>query len=140
MKKMLKSENGITGIDITVSVLIITLFVAMLTTIFFNINTDSKAMERKTEATHYAISLIEDIKNKSFEELNNFIDTQGSSILDENGKQTPYTKKIFVIDYAEMEGNKDKKPNIVKKVTVEVSYMNKGETEKIELSTLLTAK
>lgn len=50
MKKMLKNENGITGIDITVSVLIITLFVAMLTTIFFNINTDSKAMERKTEA------------------------------------------------------------------------------------------
>lgn len=140
MKKMLKNEKGITGIDITVAVLIITLFVAMLTTIFFNINTDSKAIERKTEATHYAISLIEEIKNKSFEELNNFIDTQESSILDENGKQTPYTKKIFVIDYAEMEGNEDKVPNIVKKVTVEVSYLNKGETEKIELSTLLTAK
>lgn len=140
MKKMLKNENGITGIDITVSVLIITLFVAMLTTIFFNINTDSKAMERKTEATHYAISLIEQLKNISFEELNNFIDEQGSSILDENGKETPYIKKISVIDYAEMEGNEDKVPNIVKKVTVEVSYLNKGETEKIELSTLLTAK
>lgn len=140
MKKMLKNENGITGIDITVAVLIITLFVAMLTTIFFNINTDSKAIERKTEATHYAISLIEEIKNKSFEELNNFIDEQGSSILDENGKETPYIKKISVIDYAEMEGNEDKVPNIVKKVTVEVSYLNKGETEKIELSTLLTAK
>lgn len=140
MKKMLKNENGITGIDITVAVLIITLFVAMLTTIFFNINTDSKAMERKTEATHYAISLIEQLKNISFEELNNFIDEQGSSILDENGKETPYIKKISVIDYAEMEGNEDKVPNIVKKVTVEVSYLNKGETEKIELSTLLTAK
>lgn len=140
MKKMLKSENGITGIDIVVSVLIITIFVAILATIFFNINTDSKSIERKTEATYHAISLIEEIKNKSFEELNNFIDKEGSSILDENGKATPYTKKISVIDYAEMEGNEDKVPNILKKVTVEVSYLDKGETDKIELSTLLTAK
>ena len=37
-------------------------------------------------------------------------------------------------------GNSDKIPNIVKRVTVEISYKNGKDTEKVELSTLLTAK
>jgi len=138
MKKMLKNEKGITGIDIIVSILIITIFVAILTVLFFNINTDSKGIERKTEATHYAISLIEEIKNKGIEEADMYIDNEGSSILDADKQATPYTKKIYVVDYSEIEGNEDKMPNLVKKVTVEVSYINKGETETVELSALLT--
>lgn len=138
MKKMLKNEKGITGIDIIVSILIITIFVAILTVLFFNINTDSKGIERKTEATHYAISLIEEIKNKGIEDADMYIDNEGSSILDASKQATPYTKKVYVVDYAEMEGNEDKMPNLVKKVTVEVSYINKGETETVELSALLT--
>lgn len=138
MEKMLKNEKGITGIDIIVSILIITIFVAILTVLFFNINTDSKGIERKTEATHYAISLIEEIKNKGIEEADMYIDNEGSSILDADKQATPYTKKIYVVDYSEIEGNEDKMPNLVKKVTVEVSYINKGETETVELSALLT--
>ena len=64
----------------------------------------------------------------------------GSPVLDAEGNPTSYTQKVYVIDYAEMEGNSDKIPNIVKRVTVEISYKNGKETEKVELSTLLTAK
>lgn len=138
MKKMLKDEKGITGIDITASILIITIFVAILATIFFNINKNSKEIERKTEATHYAISLIEEIKNGGFEKLESYKDTEGSNILDKANKSTPYTKKVHVLDYTEIKGNENKMPNLVKKVTVEVSYLDNGETETVELSTLLT--
>lgn len=64
----------------------------------------------------------------------------GSPVLDAEGNPTAYTQKVYVIDYAEMEGNSDKIPNIVKRVTVEISYKNGKDTEKVELSTLLTAK
>lgn len=140
MKKKLKEENGITGIDIIVSVIIITMFVAIIAIIFSNITSNSKGIDRKTEATYKAISLIEEIKNAGIENVDKFIDAEGSSILDEEKNPTPYTKKVTVIDYTEMEGNEDKIPGIVKKVTVEVSYQNGGKTEKVELSTLLTAK
>ena len=53
---------------------------------------------------------------------------------------TSYTKKIMVVDYNEMEGNSEKLPNIVKKVTVEVSFINNGNEEKIDMSTLITVK
>lgn len=140
VKKKLKEENGITGIDIIVSVIIITMFVAIIAIIFSNITSNSKGIDRKTEATYKAISLIEEIKNAGIENVDKFIDAEGSSILDEEKNPTPYTKKVTVIDYTEMEGNEDKIPGIVKKVTVEVSYQNGGKTEKVELSTLLTAK
>lgn len=140
MKKKLKEEKGITGIDIIVSVIIITMFVAIIAIIFSNITSNSKGIDRKTEATYKAISLIEEIKNAGIENVDKFIDAEGSSILDEEKNPTPYTKKVTVIDYTEMEGNEDKIPGIVKKVTVEVSYQNGGKTEKVELSTLLTAK
>lgn len=140
MKKKLKEEKGITGIDIIVSVIIITMFVAIIAIIFSNITSNSKGIDRKTEATYKAISLIEEIKNAGIENVDKFIDAEGSSILDEEKNPTPYTKRVTVIDYTEMEGNEDKIPGIVKKVTVEVSYQNGGKTEKVELSTLLTAK
>ena len=140
MKKKLKEEKGITGIDIIVSVIIITMFVAIIAIIFSNITSNSKGIDRKTEATYKAISLIEEVKNAGIENVDKFIDAEGSSILDEEKNPTPYTKKVTVIDYTEMEGNEDKIPGIVKKVTVEVSYQNGGKTEKVELSTLLTAK
>lgn len=140
MKERFKNERGITGIDIAVSVIIITMFVALITVIFANINSDVNEIDRKTEATHKAISLIEEIKNAGIENLDKFIDTEGSNILDEKNNPTPYTKKVNVIDYVELEGNEEKIPGIIKKVTVEVSYKNGKETEKVELSTLLTAK
>ena len=140
MKERFKNERGITGIDIAVSVIIITMFVALITVIFANINSDVNEIDRKTEATHKAISLIEEIKNAGIENLDKFIDTEGSNILDEKNNPTPYTKKVNVIDYVELEGNEEKIPGIIKKVTVEVSYKNGKEIEKVELSTLLTVK
>lgn len=140
MKKKLKEEKGITGIDIIVSVIIITMFVALIAIIFANINSNSQGINRKTEATHKAISLIEEIKNSGIENVDKFIDTEGSNILDEKNNPTPYTKKVNVIDYTEIEGNEEKIPGIVKKVTVEVSYKNGNKVETVELSTLLTAK
>ncbi len=140
MKERFKNERGITGIDIAVSVIIITMFVALITVIFANINSDVNEIDRKTEATHKAISLIEEIKNAGIENLDKFIDTEGSNILDEKNNPTPYTKKVNVIDYVELEGNEEKIPGIIKKVTVEVSYKNGNKIEKVELSTLLTVK
>lgn len=43
-----KSENGITNIDITVSIILITLFVAIIATLMYNINSNSNSVERRS--------------------------------------------------------------------------------------------
>jgi len=58
----LKEERGITGIDIVISIMIITIFMAMIANTISNININSKDVERKSIAVSYAIQEIEQIK------------------------------------------------------------------------------
>lgn len=59
---LIKEEKGITGIDISISVILITIFIAMMANLIANINIDSKDIERKTKAVSYAVQEIEQIK------------------------------------------------------------------------------
>lgn len=129
----LKNEKGATGIDITISVIILALFIGLIVSLMYGINQSSKDIERKTEATNYAISEIEKLKAEDFETLES---KQTSGYIDD----TPYYKTIKVIDYANLEENKgqDKEPGLVKKVTVEISYKSGKEDKKVELSTVLS--
>ena len=131
----IKSEKGITTIDITVSIVLITLFVAMIATIMYNINANSATIDRRTEATNYAINKIEELKSTSFEELNKM-----TSPVEEDISGTGYHQKITITDYADLEENKDDDtiiPGLVKKVTVEISYKDGNTTQTVDLSTVI---
>ena len=129
----LKNEKGATGIDITISVIVLVLFIGLIVSLMYGINKSSKDIERKTEATNYAISEIEKLKAEDFETLET---KQTSGYIDD----TPYYKTIKVIDYADLEENKgqNKEPGLVKKVTVEISYRSGKEDKKVELTTVLS--
>ena len=137
----IKSEKGITGIDITIAILIITLFVALITTLFYRLNANSAEMERRSEATHKAINIIENVKNeiKYNEKYRNTL----NGIVDEgyidNG---PYYKKVSIIDYSAMPENENKEiiPNVIKKITVEVLYKDGKENESVSLSAIVNMK
>ncbi len=129
----LKSEKGATGIDITIATIIIGLFIGLIASLMYGINKSSKDIERKTEATNYAISEIEKLKAENFDTLES---KQTSGYID----GTPYYKTIKVIDYADLEENQgqDKERGLIKKVTVEISYKSGNEDKKVELSTALS--
>lgn len=139
----IKSEKGITNIDITIAIILITLFVALIATLIYTINKNSTSIERKTIATNYAINEIENLKAQEFddledtdEETNTFID-----IVDEEGNTTGYSKKITIIDYSNFPENKNDDtivPGLVKKVTVEISYRESNTIQTVDLSTIIT--
>lgn len=127
-----KSEKGLTGIDITVAVIVLTLFVAIITSLFYSINLTSLAIERKKEATSIAIKIIEELKVTDF----NLLEKQEKAEYYKNaeGKETPYYKEVIITDYADMEGNTDKVKGLVKKVTVKMSFKVGKNTESVEFS------
>lgn len=139
----IKSEKGISNIDLTVSIILITLFVTIIATLMYSISVSSNSMERKTEATNYAINEIEKLKAQDFtslqdtdEETNDF-----TNITDNEGKPTGYAKKITIIDYANLPENQDDETilsGLVKKVTVEISYKEGDQIETVDLSTVIT--
>lgn len=135
----LRSEKGFTGIEIAVSVVIIFIFVSIIAILNYRISSTAKEIELKSDATYLAINEIESVKSDNFSKYNNRSEKNGNSIIVNNEEiKDGYYKTISVIDYTDLPGNENKTENIVKKVTVKVSYMFKAKEQTVELSTVVT--
>lgn len=131
----MKNQKGYTGVDIAISVVVITIFIALIGTLVFNFNSNSNEIEYRSKALDLAINEIEDIKSKSIEEIN-ALDTTENEI----PGQTGYYKKIEILDAANVDGDfgdRAKVENLVKKVTVTVTYQFRNQTKSVELSTIV---
>ena len=132
----MKNQKGYTGVDIAISVVVITIFIALIGTLVFNFNSNSNEIEYRSKALDLAINAIEDIKTKSIEEINE-LDTNENEITG----QTGYYKRIDVLDAANVDedfGDREKVENLVKKVTVTVSYKFRNQIKSVELSTIIS--
>lgn len=139
----IKNEKGITTIDITLSVILIAIFIAILTTLSYKIQDNSKQASRRAEALHYAIETIEKVKALSFSELptagtNKITGLEDGYIKNSSGENTPYYRTVTVQDYTELEGKSEAEAEIVKRVTVEISYKYENKNKTITLSAIKT--
>ena len=124
------SEKGYTGVDIAISVIVIFIFVSLISFLIYRFNSSAKEVELKSEATSIAVEEIEKVKQD---------DKNGNSL--ENQKvenKEGFFKTIIVQDYADLDNNSEKIPNLVKKVTVKISYMFQAKEQSVELSTILS--
>lgn len=138
----IKNEKGVSGIEVAIVVVLIFIFVSVIASLIYRINSKSNEIELKSEATSIAVDEIELIKNtdfSEFEELNktSTTDKNGNSLVNQPTSKEGFYKTIIVKDYTDIEGNEDKISDLVKKVTVKISYMFKSKEQSVELSTLL---
>lgn len=138
----IKNEKGVSGIELAIVVVLIFIFVSVIASLIYRINSKSNEIELKSEATSIAVDEIELIKNtdfSEFEELNktSTTDKNGNSLVNQPTSKEGFYKTIIVEDYTDIEGNEDKISDLVKKVTVKISYMFKSKEQSVELSTLL---
>lgn len=140
---ILKKQNGITGIDISISILIITVFTGILAALFYNIYITSMNIERSDIATNIAINIIEYANKINYDEIDIETFDEDKLLLkyqdqDENGvaeKHIPngYECKIEVTPYATSENELE---DIIKTITVKIKYkIGKGDHE-IAIQTL----
>lgn len=140
----IKSEKGFTGIDIAISVIILFIFVSLIAVLSYRTNNASKQVELRTEATYIAIQEIENIKNNGFETYETVNkssnqDAKGNTINETVATDTTgFYKTISIIDYTDIEENKDKIPNLVKQATVKITYMFEGKEQSVQFSTILS--
>lgn len=131
----IKNQKGFTGIDVSISILIIIVFIGLITGLFYNLATTSARVERKTRATNLAIEIIEALKVTNFndlvsteenqmtiEELNNLASKEISI---PNG----YSYKILIEDY--------QNGGVVKTLKVEITYKQGKNNENVMIETLV---
>lgn len=140
---LIKDEKGLTGIDIAISIIIITIFISIIGNLIININLNSKSIERKTIATSYAIQEIEKRKAQGYV-IDDYNDKgiEKEDILKEeeilnNGKITGYYKKVLIKDYVLIQNDNTKQSNLVKEIIVQISYKVANKEQKVEISTYI---
>ena len=137
---LIEEEKGFTGIDIAISLIVITIFISIIANLIANINLTAQDTNRKTIATSYAVQEIEKIKAQGY--LDSY-DSKGiakEEVLKEediyNGSEfTGYNKKIVIRDYVLVVNDTTKKSNIVKEITVNISYKVGNKEKNVKIST-----
>lgn len=143
MKKM-RSQKGYTGIDIAISVIVIFIFVSLITMLIYNFNSSADELKIKSDATYIAVNEIEKIKSQNFSDFlgmnkTTTVDKDGNSLVNQpvDGNEGFY-RTITITDYKDINESADIIEDIVKKITVKISYMYKGKERSVELSTILS--
>lgn len=140
---LIKEEKGFTGIDIAISIVIITIFIATIGNLIVNINLNTKSMERKSLATSYAIQEIERLRAQRYIEDYNDKGIEQEEIiseddiLDSEGSFTGYHKKVLIKDYVLIQNDNTKISNLVKELTVQIIYKVGNKEQKVEISTYI---
>ena len=137
------SEKGYTGVDIAISVIVIFIFVSLISFLIYRFNSSAKEVELKSEATSIAVEEIEKVKQDGFEKYDGMNkdtkeDKNGNSLENQKVDKEGFFKTIIVQDYADLDNNSEKISNLVKKVTVKISYMFQAKEQSVELSTILS--
>ena len=133
----IKSESGVTGIDISVAIIIILLFVGLITTLIYNYTQNSKEIERKSTATYMIIDILEYAKNSGYDTINqetmdNYINNQnGNDKFNKSGYQVSCDVKtsndLFGADAED----------VMKKVTAKVQYSVNGKEQALDIFTII---
>ena len=140
---LVKDEKGLTGVDITISIIVMTIFMAMIANWLVNIKLNTHDIKRKSTATSYAVQEIEKIKAQGY--INDY-DSMGinseETLKDEdiynNSEFSGYHKKVTIKDYVLVVDKNTKTKDIVKEITVEISYKLGSEDKKIVISTYVS--
>ena len=145
---LFKDEKGITGIDISVSIVIISIFIVIVAVLIGNIRQTQNQILRQSEAISYAIDGIEEIKRDGYiteydqqgigQETILIKDGQEQNIeiKDDGNKYSGFNQIVKIKDYSVEKPGKS--PNLIKKLTVEISYKEKGSPQTISLSTYVS--
>lgn len=134
----LKNNKGVTGVDIAVSVVILIIFISLISGLFYNTAVTTKKIDRKTEATNLAISVIERMKLVDFADLENTKtgDDDGRKGINESNISTladldipnGYKVEVAVEDYDD--------GSAAKIIRAYVTYMENNQNQETKIETL----
>lgn len=140
----IKDEKGLTGVDIAISLVIVTMFVAIIANLIANINLDTEKMDRKSKALAYAVQEIETRRATGYIEKYNGMGTskEGETLKEEdiynNSEFTGYHKVVSIKDDILVENSGTKTADTTKQITVEVFYKLGNKVESIKISTYIS--
>lgn len=139
----LKDNKGITGIDISVALIIIVLFVGLVSSLSYNYVIASRNVNRKGTATDIAIAKLEELKRMTYDDIlemsgqdqnaTEYYNVDGQKL---EGGTGPYKLVTEVRKYTN--SNIENIQDVLKIAKVTVTYSIGNREESVEISTAIT--
>ena len=157
LKNKLNKNNGFTGMDLSISIIVIIISVSIIATMIYNLYLSGSGIKRNVIATDYAINILETVSAKEYSKVT-FNSTEDDEqllkkaldeLLDPNNRfesnisNNKYISNVnnFNITVT-IEKYSDKfveKEDYIKIITVQIEYnLGKNNKETLEISTLKT--
>lgn len=117
-------------VDIIIAMFILTMFVGVIGSLYYQIVLNSNLIRMNAVAVHYAIKIAENTDKISYEEVTDELNTtvKESFAIPDN-----FTVHIQVSPYNEQDASKE---DIIKMVTIHIDYQCLNETRSYELKKL----
>ena len=133
----LKNNKGYTGVDISIAMIILMIFIPTVFAISYSIQKTSNEVKRKSEAISIATDILESAKGMSFENLESMEEEENISLLEEKySKDVSFDINIEVENYYPEELNDEDRMDLVKKIKITVTYPVGNKTKSIDISTI----
>ena len=121
----LKNNKGITGIDLTISIIVLTIFAGLIVGLMVNNYNVAIEIQKGANAMSYATMILEKVDEKAYEKVtNHFVQELG----DEISINSDYTVNLEV--------NQADDKDYVKRVTVKVTYTVNNEEKSLVIRKL----
>ena len=131
--KLIKNkESGFSGVDIVISMTLIVICVPIITTLFVNIYMNWMKVKRGTMANFYATQILEKVSQTKYE---NVTEDEIQNIVNSLEIPKGYTVNTKLENYNERFKNKE---DIIKIITVNISYNIQENTELLSIRTVKT--
>ena len=114
---MLKKRNGLTGVDTTIAIVIITLFTGLILSLMYNVKYQNYVRACKITSDLYLTQTLENISIVDYDDVESTSSDENSLIIPQ--LPTIFSETVNVEKISDIDSNKE---DILKKVTVTISY------------------
>lgn len=128
----IKDNKGFTAVDVSISIILVILFISVIGMLLYNIYISSSTSLRSAYALGYAIDIIETIDNTEYEQLD---EQYAESIISNLEIPESYTTEIQVQQYNQLPGNEDKL-DLIKIVDLKLTYKVGDNDQVLQISRL----
>lgn len=130
-KQKIKSNKAMSMADIIIAIFILTLFVGVIGSLYYQILLNSNLVRMNAFAVYYSIKIAENIDKMAYEKVTNDLNT---TVKSDYAIPDDYQIQIQVNPYQKEDSTQEK--DIIKIVTIKITYQCLNETRDYEIKKL----
>lgn len=139
----LRNKKGVTGIDISIAVIAILVFIPTIFGAIYNVRVTKNIIDRQAVSVAKAVEILEEAKGQNLEAVESYLKSKYTEGIGDGGFETTMIKDnvSYKIEVSYQKPSQyvesDIQTHLVKRIIVRITYPSGNTTKSVEISTIL---